>query len=125
MSYEPSDFDLAAAIVRRAGDPEELLGYLATKLQAALPQQTQVSKGGLFGRGPVRQIDVALGEQRYTISLQRGTLSGQRARAVRGVVISHDDLTIDHWVRELTRELQQLAEQSERYADALRQLSLG
>ena len=125
MSYEPSEFDLAAAVLRRSGDTAELLGYLATKLQAALPEQTRVEHGGLFGRGPVRLGEVPLAEHRYTIEAQRGALSARRARAVRGVVISHEELTVDYWVRELTAELQRLAQESERYGEAIRRLSLG
>lgn len=125
MSYEPSAFDLAAAVLRRSGDSGELLGYLATKFQSALPDQTRVEHAGLFGRGPVRLVEVTVSDHRYTISAQRGGLACHRARAVRGVVISHDDLTVDYWVRELTAELQRLALESERYSEAIRRLSLG
>jgi hypothetical protein len=125
MSYEPSAFDLAAAVVRRSGDPNELLGYLATKFQAALPGQVRVERGGFLGRGPVRSVEVALGEYRYTIEVQRNLLQARRAKTVRGVVIAHEDLTVDHWVRELTQELQALAEQSELYGEAIKRLALG
>lgn len=125
MSYEPSEFDLAAAIVRRAGDPNELLGYLATKFQAALPNQMRVERSGFLGRGPVRLVEVSLGDYRYVIEVQRNMLLARRAKTVRGVVISHEELTVDHWVSELTQELQALAEQSELYNDAIRRLSLG
>ena len=125
MSYEPSAFDLAAAVVRRSGDPNELLGYLATKFQAALPGQMRVERGGFLGRGPVRLVEVALGEYRYTIEVQRNMLQARRAKTVRGVVIAHEDLTVDHWVRELTQELQVLAEQSEIYGEAIKRLALG
>ena len=125
MSYEPSAFDLAAAVVRRSGDPVELLGYLAVKLQSALPNQTRIERGGFLGRGPVRLIDVALGDYRYTIEIQRNMLQTRRAKTVRGVEIAHEDLTVDHWVRELTTDLQALAEQSDMYGEAIRRLSLG
>jgi hypothetical protein len=125
MSYEPSAFDLAAAVVRRSGDPNELLGYLATKFQAALPGQVRVERGGFLGRGPVRSVEVALGEYRYTIEVERNLLQARRAKTVRGVVIAHEDLTVDHWVRELTQELQALAEQSELYGEAIKRLALG
>jgi hypothetical protein len=125
MSYEPSEFDLAAAVVRRAGDPNELLGYLTTKFQAALPNQVRVERGGFLGRGPVRLVELALGDYRYIIEVQRNMLQARRAKTVRGVVISHEDLTVDHWVRELTLELQTLAEESELYNEAIRRLSLG
>ena len=89
MSYEPSAFDLAAAVVRRAGDPNELLGYLATKFQAALPGQVRVERGGFLGRGPVRLVDVALGDYRYGMEIQRNMLQARRAKTVRGVEIAH------------------------------------
>ncbi|HEY8743686.1 MAG TPA: hypothetical protein VIU62_11325 [Chloroflexota bacterium] len=125
MSYEPSAFDLAAAVVRRSGDPNELLGYLATKFEAALPGQMRVERGGFLGRGPVRLVEVALGDYRYSIETQRNMLQARRAKTVRGVEISHEDLTVDHWVHELTLELQTLAEQSELYGEAIRRLALG
>ena len=111
--------------MRRSGDPNELLGYLATKFQAALPGQMRIERGGFLGRGPVRLVEVALGDYRYSIEIQRNMLQARRAKTVRGVEISHEDLTVDHWVHELTLELQTLAEQSELYGEAIRRLALG
>jgi len=124
MSYEPSSFDLAAAELRRSGDRQELLGYLATKLQSALPDQTSVERSGLFGRGPIRRVAVTVGEHTYSIEDRHRSLVGQRARMVRGIEISHEEITVDYWVRELTAELKQLAQQSERYGEAIRRLAL-
>jgi hypothetical protein len=84
-----------------------------------------VERGGFLGRGPVRLVDVALGDYRYSMEVQRNMLQARRAKTVRGVEISHEDLTVDHWVQELTGELEALAEQSELYGEAIKRLALG
>jgi hypothetical protein len=124
MSYEPSSFDLAAAVVRRSADWKELLGYLATKLQSALPASTQIERAGMFGKGPVRRISIIIGTANYVIEEQRGHVAATRVKTVRGVALSHEELAVDHWVRQLTADLQRLAEESDVFGEAIRKLSL-
>lgn len=124
MSFEPSEFDLAAAVVRRSADWKELLGYLATKLQSALPNHTRIERAGMFGKGTIRRISVAVGTAQYVIEEQRGGVAATRVKTVRGIALAHEELAVDHWVRQLTADVQRLADQSDTFGDAIRKLSL-
>lgn len=121
------DFDLIAAGIRSDGSDLRIsIEALATKLEAALPGQTRVSRsgGGLFGRArrSVRSIAVSVGDCRYALTVSPGGLDGARTREVGGVAIKHESLPASEWVSALTADLRERSQQSAAARTALEQL---
>lgn len=119
-------FELLAASLRAdAGDTAAFLEALATKLGGALPQRTQIERGGgLFSRAhPVRRIGVNLGEWEYVVTAQPGgALESSRTHAVRGITLKSEPVALDQWIEELSAELAALAQTSLQDRMALQRL---
>jgi hypothetical protein len=120
-------FDLDAAGLR--ADGAELKGsveVLARKLEDALPHSTAVqrkAKRFLSSDKVVRTIEVRLGEQRYSITVEgRQRLDCAREQEVRGIVIKRESLNIGQWVDELTAALRDQAASSADARNALERL---
>jgi hypothetical protein len=120
------EFDLFAASLRAdASDAAAFLEALATKLGGALPQRTQIERGGgLFSRAhPVRRIAVRLGEWEYALVAEPGgSLDSSRTHAVRGITLKSEPLALDQWIEELSADLAELARTSLQDQTALRRL---
>ena len=111
---EAGGFELLAASLRAdARDLDVFFDALATKLAGTFPENTTVEREGFRGRGRVRSVAVELGEHRYAID---------RAGSVRGIVLKNEELPLDDWIGELSRDLAESAEQSERGRVALERL---
>jgi hypothetical protein len=122
MEATPS-FELVAASLR--ADTEDLdvfVGTLAFKLRGALGERVRVERGGLFGRGRVRRIDVSIGENRYELSYDRGEIRARRARVVHGIVLKNEELSLEEWIDALSRDLAVEADTNERCRLALERL---
>lgn len=99
---------------------------LAAKLEGALPGQVTVErKGGLFGEKRVRRLTVTLGDQRYDLQVEKAGPETTRAKAVRGIVLKTEPLTLDTWIDDLSRSLAEQARSSEQARLALERLILG
>jgi hypothetical protein len=125
----PDDFDLVAASLRAdAADSRGFVEALATRLEAALPGQTQVkrrSKRFLSGGKVVRLIEVDAGDNRYALAVDdRGNLAARRSAAVRGIVLKNDELPVEAWIDSLARDLADQAQASEQGRQALERLLL-
>ena len=99
---------LASSLRADLTDTKAFLGALAEKLGGALPQQCVVErKGGLFAKEKqVFRITVELGEHRYFIEqASHGGLRAGRAKVVRGISLKTDELPIDTWIDDLSRDL--------------------
>jgi hypothetical protein len=119
---------LLASLRADAGDAHAFLQALAVRLDGALPGQVEITRGGgLFSREKaVKQIDLDLGEQRYSIAEEgRGRLRAQRVHVVRGIALKSDDLSVDTWLQSLAGDLTRLAETSSRAREALERLLIG
>lgn len=120
------EFELLAASLRAdAGDAVAFMEALATKLGGALPQRTQVDRGGgLFSHThPVKRITVRLGEWEYALAAEMGgALSATRTHAVRGITLKSEPLSLDQWINELSAELAELARTSLQDQIALKRL---
>jgi len=117
------DFELLAASLRAdSSDLEAFLPSLAAKLCNALPDQVDVERGGLLGRGRIRCIRVFVGEHRYELRRDRGRVQPSRARVVRGIVLKTEELALDEWIDALSRDLADQAGTSERSRLALERL---
>ena len=109
------DFDLTAAGLRATGsDFSTALEVLAAKLEDALGGHTQVQrKRKLLGKpGPVSEINVRIGESRYSLRQTSAGPSASRLREVGGIAIKRESLSIDDWLAGLTRDLEAEADRS-------------
>ena len=124
---EPSaEFDLVAASLRAdASDLRVFVEALATKLEVSFPGRCRVQRSGLLGKGPVRRISVELGDGRYELAHQDGSISTQRASVVRGISLKTADVDLDEWIDALAAELMAEADRSERGRQAVERLLRG
>ena len=122
----PSDdgFDLPAAALR--ADRAELdssLTALASTLEQALPGLASVERRKVGGfrskRSEVRRILVELGDERFELLAADRALQCSRNKVVRGITLSHEQLTSADWIAALLAALGRTAEISERDRAAL------
>jgi hypothetical protein len=122
-------FELLAASLRASSsDLNTFVEVLAHKLETALPGRVGVERraAGLFSRQKrVARIELALGDSRYVAVMQGGALETRCAKAVRGVVLKTEVLTLDAWLEALVRDLATEAEASEQSRLALERLLQG
>lgn len=126
---EGEDFELLAASLRASsGDLKTFVEVLANKLEQALPGRVAVERRAArrFSKEKrVTRIELSLGDNRYIAVAQEGTLETRCAKAVRGVVLKTELLTLDAWLEALARHLAIEAEASEQSRLALEQLLQG
>jgi hypothetical protein len=109
------DFDLSAAGLRADGaELASALEVLAAKLEDALGKHTRVQrKRKLLGKtGPVSEINVRIGETRYSLCPSSSGANASRLREVGGIAIKRESLSIDDWLAGLTRDLEAEAQRS-------------
>jgi len=119
-------FELLASSLRAdTGDMKAFIEALAVKLEGALPQRARVERkaDGLFSRTKhVQRISVELGENRYEIMHAAGRIQATVGKAVRGIVLKTEHLSLDDWIDQLSRELTVEANRSEQSRLALQRL---
>jgi hypothetical protein len=120
------DFDVLAASLRADGqDVDAFFTVLATKLADALPDQVEVRRGGLLGRGEPRALTVTLGDARYEAERDGRVVRCLRRSVVRGIALKSEDLGVDAWIAALSADLLAAARESERARVALDALLAG
>ncbi len=99
-------FDLPAAALR--ADQAELgtsVEVLATTLEQSLPRIASVERRKVGGfrskRKEVRRIAVALGDEQYELRSTEHGLQCTRHKVVRGITLSHQELSTADWLAEL------------------------
>jgi hypothetical protein len=122
----PHRFDLAASSLRADGsDARALAEALAHKLSSALPDQTRVHRKSarLLSRDKrLERVEVQLGDDTFTLSLDAGSTQTTRATTVRGIVIRRQELPLEQWLDELSGALDAEAERSEASRASLERL---
>lgn len=116
---------ITAYLGMESGESTDLLEALAAKLEAAVPQLTEVKRqGGLFSRKKsVETITVHFTEDSYKIERSaRGAFTATIMKKVRGITLKNTEISVDQWTDGLARELVRLAEQSAETRDALQKL---
>lgn len=116
---------LASSLRADLSDTTLFLSALAEKLGGALPQQCVVERrGGLFAREkPIHSVSVELGEHRYLIEKSgRGGVRTVRTRVVRGIALKTEELPVDEWIDNLSRDLAQYAARNAQARLALERL---
>lgn len=123
MSLNPDDFDLDAAVLRRAqGDVRAFMAALAVRLEGALPGRVKVERrrdGLLSKTSHVAKIAFHGDKAVYELASGRGGVAATRAKLVRGVVISSSTIDPAQWLAEVRQEVAALADQAGSASDAL------
>jgi hypothetical protein len=117
---------LAAALRQDSADLDVYAKVLSVNLVESLPQgAVQVERkrsmaDRVAGReGTVTSLDVALGDLRLALRLDRGQLVGEIRKVVRGVALSSQQVGLDEWIVALARGIGESAATSARARDAL------
>ena len=124
-----SDFELLAASLR--ADDRDIAAFveaLAVKLEGALPRGTRVVRRSvrLFSKQQrVERIEVDLGEERFALAQEGGAVVGRRSRAVRGIVLKSEELSLERWIESLAQTIAAEAKSSDEGRRALERLVAG
>ncbi|MFJ9933878.1 hypothetical protein ACIRSJ_12210 [Streptomyces virginiae] len=117
---------LAAALRRDSADLDVYAQVLSVNLADSLPagavriRRTRSLADRLAGRkGPVTELDIALGEQRLALRTDRGRAVGEILHEVRGIVLSRRPVELDEWVKALARSMAAAAASNARAREAL------
>ena len=117
---------LAAALRRDTADLELYAKVLSVTLADSLPsgavqvERKRTMADRMAGReGAVSSIDVALGEQRLGLRMDRGRMTGEVCKEVRGIVLSRQQVGLDEWIAVLAQALAETAASSARAREAL------
>jgi hypothetical protein len=123
---EPVDIDLLAASLRAdAGDLRVYVEELARKLEEAFPGRCSVRRSGFRGKGPVRLITVAVGDSRYELEYDKGSVTARHTSVVRGIALKTEQLGLEQWIDSLAADVLAEAERSEHGRLALENLLIG
>ncbi len=113
---------LAAALKMENKEAGDLLEFLAQKLQAALPQSTEVTRGGwiLSKDKPVKELLVRFDDFQYQITRGRhGSFTAREMKVVRGVVLKTAEIQLDQWINNVASQLSELANRNREARQAL------
>ena len=117
---------LAAALRQDSADLDVYAKVLSVNLVESLPQgAVQVERkrsmsDRVAGReGTVTSLDVAIGDVRLSLRLDRGRTIGEICKEVRGVVLSRQQVGLDEWIAALAKGLSESAASSAKAREAL------
>jgi hypothetical protein len=123
---------LAAALRQDTADLNVYARVLSTNLADSLPQgsvQLEYKRSmsdRMAGRaGTVVRVDVALGDQRLALRMERDRVIGEVCREVRGVVLSRQEVGLDSWVEALAEAITSAATSNARARATLQRFVLG
>jgi hypothetical protein len=103
---ENLDFDMQAAWLRRfKADAESNLTAFALRLKEAMPELVTVHESrGFFSGAKTTGVSVELGENRYSLAIDRGRLKATIAMVVRGIVLNTKSVDPAEWFAKLADE---------------------
>ena len=117
---------LAAALRQDSADLDIYAKVLSVNLVESLPRDAVqvVRKRSLSDRaagreGNVTNLDVALGDVRLALRMDRGRVVGEICKEVRGVVLSRQQVGLDEWISALAQALSDAASSNARAREAL------
>ncbi len=119
------DFDrLAAALRAESSDLATFVEVLASKLQDAFPERARVDRaGGVFRRDkPVSHIAVEIGDMRFELNRQRGSVTTRTTKVVRGIALKTDEVTMERWLDQMSQAVVSQASSSTQDRIALQRL---
>ena len=100
------NFDMQAAWLRRfKADAESNLTAFALRLKEAMPELVTVHESrGFFSGARTTGVSVELGENRYSLAIDRGRLQATIAMVVRGIVLNTKSVDPADWFAKLADE---------------------
>ena len=112
--FEPQwlKIGVAAELAKRYGaEGRDFLNGLATMLEHALPEATQIERGGgWFGPKKLQRIIITLDDMRYVLSAgERDSLQATCTHIVRGIALKTETFTVAEWLELLGAALQERA----------------
>ncbi|MCX5409713.1 hypothetical protein OHA37_38380 [Streptomyces sp. NBC_00335] len=121
------EVELLAAVLRRdSADLNLYVKVLSANLADSLPPGTvrvkrrrSVAERVAGREGSVVELDVALGEQRLALRMDRGRVAGEICHEVRGIVLSRRAVGLDEWIDALARSLADAAASNARAREAV------
>jgi hypothetical protein len=120
------ELDIAAGELRAdARDIPQLIDALGRWLEQSVPHLAKVERkraGLLDSRRYVSRITCTVGEQVYTLAREGAGATAHRAKAVRGITLKTETLSLSDWVAELTSALVREAKVAEASFRSLRDL---
>lgn len=125
LSPEPLDLDLLTASLRAdASDNDTFFEVLGAKLTSALGERVSLERaGGFLRKDPrVRTISVDLGDTVLSATREKGRITCQARRSVRGIVLKTQELDFDGWLVRLAQSLSEEAKRSASTRAALQAL---
>ena len=119
---ENLDFDMQAAWLRRfKADAESNLKAFALRLKEAMPELVTVheSRGFFSSEAKTTGVTVELGENRYSLALERGRLTAKIAMVVRGIVLNTKTIDPADWFNRLADETKAATEHAKALSQSL------
>jgi hypothetical protein len=115
------DFDMQAAWLRRfKADAESNLKAFALRLKEAMPELVTVHESsGLFSSGKTTGVTVELGENRYSLQIERGRLKATIAMVVRGITLNTKTVDPADWFNRLADETKEATEHAKALSQSL------
>jgi hypothetical protein len=115
------DFDMQAAWLRRfKADAESNLKAFALRLKEAMPELVTVHESsGLFSSGKTTGVSVELGENRYSLRIERGRLKATIAMVVRGITLNTKTVDPADWFNRLADETKEATEHAKALSQSL------
>jgi regulator of protease activity HflC (stomatin/prohibitin superfamily) len=117
---------LAAALRRDSSDLNLYAKVLSVNLVDSLPpgavrvERKRTVADRMAGReGSVSELEVALGEQRLALKMDRGRILAEVCKEVRGIVLSRRQVGLDEWVDALAQALAEAAASNARAREAI------
>ena len=112
--FEPQwlKIGVAAELAKRYGEEgRDFMNGLATMLENALPEATQIERGGgWFGPKKLQRIIITLDDMRYVLAApERGSLQASCTHIVRGIALKTESFTVAEWLEVLGAALQERA----------------
>jgi hypothetical protein len=109
---------LAATLGRELADAHAFAEHLATTLAAAFPEHVVVEKSGLFSKH-VSKVEITLKQMIYRLQIDGKAITAHRTRAVHGIALKSESLTVPEWLKELSHALSAFAAESQAAHQAL------
>jgi hypothetical protein len=115
------DFDMQAAWLRRfKADAESNLKAFALRLKEAMPELVTVHESsGLFSSGKTTGVSVELGQNRYSLRIERGRLKATIAMVVRGITLNTKTVDPADWFNRLADETKEATEHAKALSQSL------
>lgn len=119
---------LACSLQMDKSQSGDLLEYLAVKLSSALPDETEITRGGWFlsSSRPVTELTLKLGDVGFQmVREKKGAITARQMKIVRGVVLKTEEIDVEKWVQNLAGTLAEMAEKNSRTKEALQKFVIG